>query len=173
MQKAIKSILLLLFLNGVILQSHGQVTRLYAFSQDINGGAFLDPVIQKKLAEQGMKSTRSRQFIYAEIKKGVPILVTQLWIDRKGYNCHSTPPVSCPVILPSADRLVFPDDTLIRSTTGEIIQLDFQESKAPGINNTVRKLIASNAIVLEYKIKGKTYYASAKHFRQLHPLNTP
>ena len=172
MKRAIIINLIFLTNTAFVLESYGQVKRLYAFSQPITGGAFLDPAIQKKLAEQGINSQRARQFVYAEIKKGVPFQIAQLWIHRKGYSCPSTSPVSCPVIIPSTDHSAFPDDTLIRSTIGEIIKLDFQESKSSVLHNNVRKLIANNEVVMEYKIRSKTYYVSTKYFRQLHPFNT-
>ncbi len=165
------SLVISLQLAGFILQA--QVTKIYFFEQEINGGASRQtntkPVTDSKEAAYNV-----RFFLFAETKKNAATLFKQLWIKGRLYSFKPDTLKILPFILrtSSGGELIF-TDTLVRSTREIIIRLNdiTQIPLHPG-QKTVPAEAMKNNVVLFYSCKKRKQYFKTNKIQQLRPLFT-
>lgn len=169
--------ILILFALIVSIQLHAQVKRIYGYKQEMVGGNIkaADDIENKSGNEKSSSSATIRYFIFAEIDKGKAIIPLQLWLNKKSYSFTIDTVKTFPLIHISSDggeRIL--RDTLIKSTTGYIIQLKNPvQLKQQTIEKNIKKNILVNSIVFIYRYNKKTYRIFLKKLKKLTPIFVP
>lgn len=103
-------------------------------------------------------------FIYLAANASLKIQPKEIWIMGKRYRVSSAPVIQSPVVAGK--------DTLVKATSLKIqeLQWDNKPSTTTSTPATVKKLAATNELVLKYQWKGKTYYKSLKKISELEPV---
>lgn len=103
-------------------------------------------------------------FIYLAASASLKIQPKEIWIMGKRYMVSSAPVIQSPVIAGK--------DTLIKASSLKIqeLQWDNNPSTTTSLPVTVKKLAATNELVLKYQWKGKTWYKTVKKIKELEPV---
>ena len=103
-------------------------------------------------------------FIYLAANASLKIQPKEIWIMGKRYRVSSAPVIHSPVIAGK--------DTLVKATSLQIqeLQWDNETSTITNVPATVKKLAATNELVLKYQWKGKTWYKAVKKIKELEPV---
>ena len=162
--------LALLFCNS-FCQAQYRLPVLYAFSRDMIGGA----APQISASENGTAISKRQgaapqYFIYLECSAAQAIEINAVWIAGKAYSIQKTL-IKTPVIIGNGSLPNHPQDTLIKANKNNVWQISvigMQEDKPQ--RKTTQALIKSNAIVLQYSIKGSTHSLAQHAFNKLSPV---
>jgi hypothetical protein len=169
----VKIILLVLSVFFMVPVLQGQVKKIYAFAQRIEGGAMQDNNAERK-DNNKIKSGNERYFVFIEIKKNDAVYFQQVWINGNLYNFKIDTIKKFPLVMESSNggELIL-RDTLIRATKERVIQLkDLVISSGAKLPLAIKKTVAANSVVIVYKYKGKELTACSKNPGKLRPLFT-
>ena len=151
--------------------THSQITKLYFFKQDINGGASKVNDIAGG-ADLPVTSQNQRFFLFAELKKENNISFEQVWVNGKNYFFKIDSIKQLPFVLrtsPGGEMIFI--DTLIKTTNGLIVRLNnlaVNEKKI--IPADMKNAISLNAVVVCYKLKKRKMNFKTTKTQMLRPL---
>lgn len=141
------------------------VLKLYGFSRVSTPGM----VPAREFDENGRTISKPANesvgyFIYLAANTSLKIQPKEVWIKGKRYLVNSAPVIQSPVIAGK--------DTLVKATSLKILELrwDNNPSTTTSAPATVKKLAATNELVLKYQWKGKTWYKMVKKIKELEPV---
>lgn len=157
------------------LATNGQVLTLCGYTQPVIGGAFEEKTNAQANAGNETVSTATevmRFYIFAEIKKGVAVSFTSVWIKGKPYHFKSNRIHTFPFVVSTAKAgEPAQADTLLIKTTGTVFQfINLTPHAEDYKNKPAAKLIASNDLVIFYTINRKRKMATLTHLKNISPV---
>ena len=147
-----------------------QVTRVYAFSQNVFGGAEIAKSVDTNSGKKA-PNEESIYYLYAIVNQISNVRFKQIWIRKELFDCKTEIIKIFPVLIGSVEPGIFKNDTLIRSSSLPVVQFRVEKDKTP--MGKVPFLAIQNELVLYYSFRNKPYSFSIKKIQQLNPLYTP
>ncbi|MBN8675662.1 MAG: hypothetical protein J0L56_16135 [Chitinophagales bacterium] len=139
--------------------------KLYGFSRVSTPGM----VPAREFDEQGRTISKPANastdyFIYLSANASLKIQPKEIWIMGKRYLVNSAPFIQSPVIAGK--------DTLVKTTSLKVQELKWNNSplNTTSLSVAVKKLAATNELVLKYQWRGKTWYKTVKKIKELEPV---
>ncbi len=168
-----KTVTLILVLTLVSIPVLSQVIRIYGYEQPVSGGAEKEQVFISGKEETPFTGN-SRYFVFAEVKKGERVIISNVWIKRNTFSFKTDTLKRLPYVLQNSNggELSF-RDTLIRSASGKVFQL----SALSRIDNIqipagIKSKVTGNDLVIVFLYRKKTMTAVLKKVKRVTPLFT-
>jgi hypothetical protein len=170
MGSKVSGVILSLLIGMVALSQNGKgLPKAYAYSREILGGK--NPSVTTD--ENGGTSTRAykpavQYFIYLEAATAADI--KSVWVEGSEFSITKER-VFTPVIIQNATVPGNVNDTLVAATKYSVWQIQLKDKMKTAKNNaTVAQLVRSNAVVIVYGHKEKTFQLVIKKIKKLSPV---
>lgn len=153
----------------------GQTLKLYGYSQPVIGGAIEEIANTQTNAGNetaSITSEATRFFIFADIKKGVSITFTSVWIKGKPYHFKTNRIQTFPFVLSaSKNGKLLKTDTLLTKNKGTVFQfINLTSYTEDYKTKPASKLIEHNDLVIFYIINRKRKMATLTHLKNISPV---
>ncbi|HAO47551.1 MAG TPA: hypothetical protein PLZ45_02425 [Ferruginibacter sp.] len=157
----------------ISVPAFSQVIRLYGYEQAVSGGAEKEQGFISGKEEKPVTGN-NRYFLFAEVKKGEPVIMKNVWIKRNSFSFKTDTLKKLPYVLQNSNggELSF-RDTLVKSAGGNVIQL----SALSRIDNIqmpagLKNKVIRNELVIVFLYRKKTLTAVLKKIKRVTPLFT-
>lgn len=173
--KNYSSIVLVLFIVVGNINAQPATTtlpRLHGFSKEVLGGAAPAVTIDENGNTKEKTAKPSYQYyFYIETAKNQLLDIRCVWMDGKAYKT-TRQKITLPIVLPGTPTLSSTGgDTLIRNSKNNFWKLELNGiAKDYALKTSVKARQKSNALVVEYLHKGKSYLLTLKEIKKLSPL---
>ena len=170
-----KAILLFLF-SAVMLtcfsQAKSPVKKVYAYKQASIPG-IIPSNDENDIKEKNGKATEYvppyNYWFYVSMAKTESITISGLWIAGKQYEIKSEIIKDLPVRKMLFNGLEHNDTVIMVPSTTNKVMLIYPSGVKANVSSNELNLAKSNELVIRYRCKGKTYYATVKTITELTP----
>jgi hypothetical protein len=99
--KSIFSLIILVLFYPVTTEA--QVTKMYAYGQDMYGGAAIDKTVQPTYSHATGMPGSIRYYLYALVTNLKNLQFRKVWIKGEAYNCKAVLITTFPIVAGSSD----------------------------------------------------------------------
>ncbi len=171
--KKILTIVAILF--SVTVYSQSVIKKGYAYYRETYPGIIKVQMDDKGNPIEEPPQVRKEYFIYISTVKGKKISISNIYLDGKSFTVITDSIKETPVVLVTpftTDKST--RDTLVPRSTYQVYKLTLLQPSGKNNNSSsLKKLMASKKVVIEYTLSNKRYYFGIPELKKLPPLPMP